>query len=327
MMRRERLPTLLESAHFLEQQPAHRDNSGVARAEAFASAVDHWPHALLHRLVLGREAMNTSHRRGSLLVAVDHVIIAGVANGPKRNGVHFRVNKCLVPDCIPLFRGKGCGGIPAHGPNPTCLVVSWGPAVAVNRKTLLIRDHGVGRKEKLRQSPVVRIVFRIAPYTDQQAVVFLPDGELRRPVEKMVFRPEIRAVLDLLQVSIRAAERIDTCVKKIGMAGVDAAFDGLQIVSLLKALGNVAVCFRDPRPLQFGKLRYGLAWTHVGPDDSAVFTRRISRRAHSVFECILRRFVWHIYTRAVHVVLPSVINSSQTTLLVASPKQACPPVR
>jgi hypothetical protein len=88
-------------------------------------------------------------------------------------------------------------------------------------------------KKELSQPPVVKVLFRVAPDADNQTVVRLLYGEPGRFVEQMIFCPQIIALLYLCHVGIGEAECVQAGVKKIRMAGVDAALYGLQVIGFL----------------------------------------------------------------------------------------------
>src|SRR5215471_17757705 len=283
-------------------------------------------HAFLHGLILRREALDARHCLVALLFAVDQVIVGGVANRAERRWVNLRVYECFIVYGVPVIGREWAIGIPTHGPNPASLVVARHPAVSVDRKTLLVRDHRVSGKQKLRQPPVVGVFLRISAHSNEKPVASLLDGELGRLIEKMVLGPEISAVLDLLNVRRCSPKCIDTGMQEIGMARVYPAFHRLEIVRLLEALGNISMGFRYPRPLQFRQLGNTLSWPHVSPDDSAILARRVRGRADSVMEGIFRWLVGHVDASAVDIKFPAVIDASKTTLFVATPEEARPPV-
>src|SRR5262245_12985225 len=143
----------------------------------------------------------------------------------------------------------------------------------------------------------------------------------------MVFRSEVRALLHFLQIRGRPAECVYARVKKIRVAGIDAGFDSLEIVRLLEAFRNVAVRLRDAGPLQLRQIRHALWRSHVGPDKTDIFASRVGCRSHFVFECVLRRLVWHIHPGAVDVEFPTMVNASETTVFVTSPEKTGSTVR
>src|SRR5262249_43112727 len=177
------------------------------------------------------------------------------------------------------------------------------------------------------QNPFVRILSCIAPDGYEQAVSGFPHCELRGPIKKMIFRAQIRAVLHLLQIRRRPAECVYACVKKIRVAGVNATFDSLQVVRLLKTFRNVPVRLWDTGPVQLRQFKHAIRWPQVSPDNSAILASQVGCRPHFTFECIPRWFVRHIHAGAVCVEFPSMIDASKTTVLFTPPEKAGSAVR
>src|ERR1700730_15766995 len=91
MPRGKRFARLCEAPDLLKQKAAHRDDCGIARAQAFSRTVDDWPHAFLNSLILGSEAVDAGHGSGPLLLAVLYVLILPIADGLKSGGSHPRL--------------------------------------------------------------------------------------------------------------------------------------------------------------------------------------------------------------------------------------------
>ena len=99
----ERFLVLLQSPDFLEQQTAHGDDGGIARAKPLARAIHNGSHALLNGLILRGEAVDAGHGRGPLLAAIDQVIVVMIAHGAEGNRVRCSMHKGIFPDCLPFF--------------------------------------------------------------------------------------------------------------------------------------------------------------------------------------------------------------------------------
>src|SRR5207245_5493792 len=74
--------------HGLEQEPARLDHRLVGRPQMLARAIDDRPHALLDRAVLHVDALDPREALGLLHLAVEHVVVALVANRAERALVH-----------------------------------------------------------------------------------------------------------------------------------------------------------------------------------------------------------------------------------------------
>src|SRR5207237_6082228 len=128
------------------------------------------------------------------------------------------------------------------------------------------------------------------------------------------------SILDSLEGTSGNAKGGDVRVQKIRMAGVDPAFDGLEIIRLLKALGNVAMALRHARPFQLGQLGLLLPRAQIGPDQAAILTRRVSRGAQLVAEAVRRGLVGHVDVGAVYVEFPAVCSAGSTAFMIARPR-------
>jgi hypothetical protein len=143
----------------------------------------------------------------------------------------------------------------------------------------------------------------------------------------MVFGPQVRAVFDSLEVGVGHAKCVYAGMQEVRVTGIDAPFDGLKVIGFLVALGDVAVGFRHSGPFELGQFGNLPGRTQIGPDNAAIFTRRIGRNGDLVVEAILRRFIRHIHAGAGDIEFPSVIDAAQAALFVAAPKEAGTPVR
>src|SRR5581483_9918877 len=124
----------------------------------------------------------------------------------------------LVSNRFPFFFRKRGLGIPTDGPNPSGLVVSRHPTVAMNGKTLLVWDHRMAGKEELRQAPVISIFFCISAHTNHEAVVSFLHSEPRRLIQDVVFSAQRAAFLYLFHVRIGHAKGVQTGVQEVRMA-------------------------------------------------------------------------------------------------------------
>ena len=75
------------------------------------------------------------------------------------------------------------------------------------------------------------------------------------------------------------------------------------------------------RPLQLLHLRHRFRRTHVRPDASARFHRRIRAQLDLVFEAQITGFVWHVDALPTGIELPAVVGAADAFLLVASPEE------
>src|SRR5215469_11880562 len=135
-------------------------------------------------------------------------------------------------------------------------------------------------KKKLSQAPVVSIFLGVTPGSDDQAVIGLLDGETRSPVEQMISGPKIRAITNFLHVFVGHSKRLDRGMEIIRMAGIDAAFERLKIIRLLKAFRDVAMTLRHDSPLDFRQFWNPLRRAHKHPHQAAVLSHGIRVDTH-----------------------------------------------
>ena len=175
------------------------------------------------------------------------------------------------------------------------------------------RDHGVPGKDERRDAPVVTAGIGIAPRADQQAAIELGHVKERHLVMLVV---EVAAAALEQRVAPECA-----AVQKRHMAGVDAAFDRLQIVRFLQALADEAALRRDRHPLQRRRIGPQCRRAHVGPNHAAALDHRIGLEMDPLAHAGFVRFRRQFDTMAIDVVFPAVIGAAQAVRLVAAEPQ------
>ena len=115
-------------------------------------------------------------------------------------------------------------------------------------------------------------------------------------------------------------------MQKAHMAGIDAAFQCLQVIGFLQAFGVIALVFRHRYPFERRRFRLVFRRAHIRPDDTAALDAGIGRKRDFVPERAVFRFRRDFQAGAVHVELPAVIRAPQTTFLVAAEPQRHAPV-
>src|SRR5512135_3504402 len=105
------------------------------------------------------------------------------------------------------------------------------------------------------------------------------------------------------------------------MARIDTTLDGLCPVILLQPLGYQDVLSGNQRPLELLHLRHRFRRTHIRPDATACFERRVSPQLDLVFEAQFTGFVGHVDALPTCIELPAVIRAADAFLFVASPEQ------
>ena len=226
-----------------------------------------------------------------------------------------------------LLLGERPLGMPGHHPVDDVGVVHRHPDMRLHDVVVDIRGrHGVEGQQVLRDAPVRLPVGLAALGADENAVVGVHHLEARRLVSRLHRRahPEARAVHVLRD---RAVGVPDGRVEERDMAGVDTAFQGLEPVAVLDALGDEEVALRQERPLELGQGRRRALRAHVGPDHPAGLRARIGRGAHLGREARLRRLARHVHALPVQPELPAVIRAAHPAVLVPPEVERGPAVR
>src|SRR5262245_53998799 len=110
-------------------------------------------------------------------------------------------------------------------------------------------------------------------------------------------------------------------MQEIDVHAVNAAFKCLQPVAFLDESGHRSVRRRNLRPVEERWRRLPLRGTHVGPDNTADLVSRVGSYPNSVLEVAGQGLRWHVHAATIDVELPTVVNATESLLLVASPKQ------
>jgi len=103
------------------------------------------------------------------------------------------------------------------------------------------------------------------------------------------------------------------------MRGVEAAFQGLQPITFFDHFAGEALIFGDLGPGIIGQRRLFFSRPHIGPDDAALFDRRIGGDAD-----FRAKFPWlvHLFGAIpVDVELPAMIDAAQAVFFIAAKPQ------
>src|SRR5262245_36233064 len=92
---------------------------------------------------------------------------------------------------------------------------------------------------------------------------------------------------------------------------IDAAFEDLKVIRLLKKQSIDAVLIGNPQKFKVGQFRWIFRQPHVGPDNAAALHARITGVLHLLHELLRWRYIGHIDTLAVGGVLPGVIRAAK----------------
>ncbi len=99
------------------------------------------------------------------------------------------------------------------------------------------------------------------------------------------------------------------------VAGVDAAFHGLEIIALLLALRDEHVAQRQIAPLDGGRRRLLALRSHIGPDHARALDTGVGLDPHVLASLRRRR---HVHALAVNREFQAVISAADAVLLVAA---------
>ncbi len=131
-----------------------------------------------------------------------------------------------------------------------------------------------------------------------------------------------RGVAEIILISLRSSmQRIDlelATVQPRRMARIDAAFQCLQPVALLQALGNVALLGRHGSEFPFRRWRLQFRRSHIGPQHVAAFRQRIGLELDLLAEAAFRGLRGHLDALPGHIILPAMIGAAQAIFLIAA---------
>src|SRR5271165_513532 len=314
-----RVAALLHGLDCLQQEAPRRDDRAVGRSQMLLRAVDDRPHPFLHSAVLGVDAVDAGIGLVLLDLSVDHPIVALVAERAELARLLDIVGAVAIAAFHAVFVAQPLLAIAVHPvPHHAVLVVDRdpdvagdvGPVAAAQGAPQLLRPDLRERHHEMVGADIGLVVVERA-YSDI-AIAVIGDIHLkdRRPAA------DERA----LNGDAGAAGVLgDRAVQDRRVRGVDAAFERLQPVALFPNLRDVAVGFRDLRPLESRRRRHLVARSHIGPDHPAYLGRRIGGQADLVTERL--RLVHLLDAIAFDVELPAVIDAAQAGFLVASEPQ------
>ena len=178
------------------------------------------------------------------------------------------------------------------------------------------RDQRVPGKQPLGDAPVIGIRLAVAPAVEGEAAVRFLDRE-----------DHVAVGLDVVVGLAAAVHRIVVDLEAVDIghvAGVDAAFHGLEIVALLQALGDEHVARRQGAPLDLRRRRHLVARPHIGPHDAGPLDAGIGLDAH-VLAKVRRRGDVDAFAGARE--FQAVIGAADAVLLVAAEVERDPAVR
>jgi hypothetical protein len=115
-------------------------------------------------------------------------------------------------------------------------------------------------------------------------------------------------------------------MKKRNMARIQISFIGLEIVALVKNFCYQPVSRRCiERFVRRQKRRF--SGTHIGKDESADFLARIGRMVDLVSKVSVRRLAGLFETISMNVIKPTMIKTTESTVLNSAIAQIAPTMR
>ena len=218
-------------------------------------------HRLLHAGVLRPGAGQAGELDGLLPLPVHVEVVVYVVLGPPRAlravgpGREEAVNggvKALLSvagaelEEVELLLAQGPHGVVGEADCEDVMVVHRDVGVAAEERVGAVRgDDGVEGEHELGEAPVIGVLLRVAARADEHPVVGVLDLEAGVAVAHLVDHP-----LLLLRGEPEGVDEVG--VEETAVAGVDLALDGLEVVVLGDALGEVAVGLRHQVPLEVG---------------------------------------------------------------------------
>ena len=312
-----RLGALADGGSRVEQHAAHRDDADVRDAEVLAGAVGYLAHALLDGEVLLAGALDAGEGEVLLLLAVDEVVVAHVADGPVAAGDGLGVDALPLAEVGDVPRGERlAGGAPREAPAGGGDVVDGDEGVH-HLLLAAARRGGVERHPEEVEAPVVLRLVAGVPAADDEAEVGLQRLEPGRVLAGAVHLGHVAGVPARVLPVAETAVGVHRAVQVDGVDGVDAALDGLGVVVLLEVPGDVAVAVRHARPLELRHRLHLLLRAHVRPEDAAALPDGVGLQPDLVPEVAVGRLGRHVDAPAVDVELPAVVGAAEAVLLVA----------
>jgi len=316
-VQRRRLRTVGQAHDGLVQHAARHDDGAIRGQQPFGLVVLDGSHAFLQRRILHGEAEHAAVRALLLLRhAIDQIVVVLVGKRTESDGIAGRVNAPARVQVRALLPGQRLARVEIDAPGPATVVVDGHPDMAAQRVFAEWRDQREPREQPLGDAPVIRIRFAVAAAVQRQAERVLLDVE-----------HDVAVGLDVVVGLGALTQRIDidlVAVHVRHVAGVDAAFHGLQVIGFLQPPGHVDMAFRQAAPLHLGQAGLGLGRPHVGPDDGTALDARIGLDAHAAAALRRRR---HIHAFAQAVELQAVIGAADAVLFVAAEVQRHAAVR
>ena len=283
-----RVAPLGHRRHRVEQDVAQDHDGAVGGAEMLARAVDDRAHALLHRMILGGDAVDPGEGLGLLLVAVDHPVDVAVAAlavvGELLAGSAAADARAPSPVLGPERRLSEARrpGV-EHG----VLVVHRHPGVAARLRQVALllalpmaelegELHVEGHHELVHADPFAAVGQGPGGGVDMAVV-----GALDLVLDGMGPGPDAADAGIRLEVAHGA-------VQAGHVEGIDAALQRLQPVAFLPAPLDEAVALGHRRPGEIGRRRPLLGRSQIGPDEAAALHRGVGGEADAVPELPVR---------------------------------------
>src|SRR6476659_1071797 len=110
------------------------------------------------------------------------------------------------------------------------------------------------------------------------------------------------------------------------MRRIDAAFEHLEIISLLVKQSINSVLVRYAEKLKIRQLWQILRKTHVSPNDAAALDARVARVLNILLELLIHGNIGHVDAFTARRVFPSMISAAQAVLLDATEIQGSKPM-
>ncbi len=212
-----------------------------------------------------------------------------------------------------LFGRQVTGRVVVKTPCPVVLIVDRHPEVAVGRVVAAWRHHREAGHDPWRDAPVVLTLFGIAARADEQAAIGRHHLEHRLQVFLVV-------LVSLGTLEQRVGIQVAT-VQERDVARIDAAFQRLQPVAFLAALGGEALAGRHGGKLPFRQRRLQFGRAHVDPDHTAALDQRVGLELDFVAIAALTRLRRDIDALAVNVVFPAVVRAADAVFFIAAKPQ------
>src|SRR5690606_33875969 len=116
-------------------------------------------------------------------------------------------------------------------------------------------------------------------------------------------------------------------MEKSTMAGIEPAFQGLQVIAFTDQLPCSKVSIGQPEEPELGKGWLLLGWAHVSKDHCARVDCGVRLYCHVVFERFPFGRVGNLSTSPINIEFPPMVHAAQPRIFISPKEHGCTTVR